>query len=197
MLSTLLPRRVHPRKRPCWRRAVTSALGQDPPLVAGWGARIRTWEWRNQNPLPYHLPTRQSARHRKPVPISCQAERATPLEGPLITLVSPDQAELAIVLRGDLAAILRFAAGKEKPRHPFGGRVLDALLSQKSVVAGARNARFLRLVERTIPRLGVAYKSVQIASCRLDNGAWSPGGDYLPKRDRHCMFKPEIHTGGA
>ncbi len=28
MLSTLLPRRVHPRKRPYWRRAVTSALGQ-------------------------------------------------------------------------------------------------------------------------------------------------------------------------
>src|SRR5476651_2264397 len=22
---------------------------------AGWGARVRTWEWRNQNPLPYHL----------------------------------------------------------------------------------------------------------------------------------------------
>jgi hypothetical protein len=27
----------------------------------GWGARIRTWEWRNQNPLPYHLATPQSA----------------------------------------------------------------------------------------------------------------------------------------
>jgi hypothetical protein len=26
-------------------------------LKAGWGARIRTWEWRNQNPLPYHLAT--------------------------------------------------------------------------------------------------------------------------------------------
>ena len=26
-------------------------------LIAGWGARIRTWEWRNQNPLPYHLAT--------------------------------------------------------------------------------------------------------------------------------------------
>ena len=23
----------------------------------GWGARIRTWEWRNENPLPYHLAT--------------------------------------------------------------------------------------------------------------------------------------------
>ncbi len=29
MLSTLLPRRVHPRKRPCWRRAVTSPLGHN------------------------------------------------------------------------------------------------------------------------------------------------------------------------
>ena len=23
----------------------------------GWGARDRTWEWRNQNPLPYRLAT--------------------------------------------------------------------------------------------------------------------------------------------
>jgi len=28
MLSTLLPRRVHPRKRTRWRRAVTSALAE-------------------------------------------------------------------------------------------------------------------------------------------------------------------------
>ena len=27
--------------------------------MAGWGARIRTWEWWNQNPLPYHLATPQ------------------------------------------------------------------------------------------------------------------------------------------
>jgi hypothetical protein len=25
--------------------------------MTGWGARIRTWEWWNQNPLPYHLAT--------------------------------------------------------------------------------------------------------------------------------------------
>src|ERR1043166_229608 len=31
-------------------KAVETGLG-------GWGARIRTWEWRNQNPLPYHLAT--------------------------------------------------------------------------------------------------------------------------------------------
>ena len=30
--------------------------------LAGWGARIRTWEWRNQNPLPYHLATPQYRR---------------------------------------------------------------------------------------------------------------------------------------
>jgi hypothetical protein len=28
---------------------------------AGWGARTRTWEWRNQNPLPYHLATPHQA----------------------------------------------------------------------------------------------------------------------------------------
>jgi hypothetical protein len=28
-------------------------------LDAGWGGRIRTSEWRNQNPLPYHLATPQ------------------------------------------------------------------------------------------------------------------------------------------
>jgi hypothetical protein len=26
-------------------------------LITGWGAWIRTREWRNQNPLPYHLAT--------------------------------------------------------------------------------------------------------------------------------------------
>src|SRR5262249_17298858 len=33
----------------------------DQRLRLGWGARIRTWEWRNQNPLPYHLATPQGA----------------------------------------------------------------------------------------------------------------------------------------
>ena len=28
----------------------------------GWGARIRTWEWRYQKPLPYHLATPQAGR---------------------------------------------------------------------------------------------------------------------------------------
>ena len=46
-------------------RIVRHSLCAAPPLSAkqgglvGWGARIRTWEWRNQNPLPYHLATPQ------------------------------------------------------------------------------------------------------------------------------------------
>ena len=39
--------------------------------LAGWGGRIRTSEWRNQNPLPYHLAT---PHHR----------RATAADGPAI-----------------------------------------------------------------------------------------------------------------
>ncbi len=30
-------------------------------LEDGWGARIRTWAWRNQNPLPYRLATPQQS----------------------------------------------------------------------------------------------------------------------------------------
>ena len=33
--------------------------GESVSRSTGWGARIRTWEWRNQNPLPYHLATPQ------------------------------------------------------------------------------------------------------------------------------------------
>jgi hypothetical protein len=36
--------------------SVSQVSGTNPEM-AGWGARIRTWEWRNQNPLPYHLAT--------------------------------------------------------------------------------------------------------------------------------------------
>ena len=35
-----------------WKRATETGL-------VGWGGRIRTSEWRNQNPLPYHLATPQ------------------------------------------------------------------------------------------------------------------------------------------
>jgi site-specific DNA recombinase len=57
-----------------------------------------------------------------------------------VTLV-PDAEELAIVLRGDLAAILRFAANKKNPDVLSEAGVLGALLSQESLVAGTRNHR--------------------------------------------------------
>ncbi len=52
-----------------------------------------------------------------------------------VTLV-PNEAELAIVLPGDLAAILRFAANKNNPDVLSEAGVLGALLSQESLVAG-------------------------------------------------------------
>ncbi|WP_349253147.1 hypothetical protein [Bradyrhizobium sp. CIAT3101] len=52
-----------------------------------------------------------------------------------VTLM-PEAEELAIVLRGDLAAILRFAAGKKNPDFLSEAGALNGLLSQASVVAG-------------------------------------------------------------
>ncbi|WP_081904593.1 recombinase family protein [Palleronia rufa] len=52
-----------------------------------------------------------------------------------ITLM-PENGELSIVLRGDLGAILRFAAGKQNPDFLSEAEALDNLLSQKSLVAG-------------------------------------------------------------
>ncbi|MCC1493558.1 recombinase family protein [Cognatishimia sp. F0-27] len=48
----------------------------------------------------------------------------------------PENGELSIVLRGDLGAILRFAAGKQNPDFLSEAEALDNLLSQKSLVAG-------------------------------------------------------------
>ena len=60
-----------------------------------------------------------------------------------VTLV-PDGGELAIVLRGDLGAILRFAAGKKNPDFIAEAEALDNLLSPGSLVAGTHNRRSLR-----------------------------------------------------
>ena len=56
----------------------------------------------------------------------------------------PEGNDLQIVLRGDLAAILRFAANKKNPDVLSEVGVLTDLLSQGSVVAGKRNIRSLR-----------------------------------------------------
>ncbi len=69
-----------------------------------------------------------------------------------VTLV-PEEGRLAVVLRGDLAAMLRFAAGKKKPDVLSEVGLVGDLLSPTSMVAGTRNTRFLRLVEGSIPRL--------------------------------------------
>jgi len=60
-----------------------------------------------------------------------------------ISLV-PENGELSIVLRGDLGAILRFAAGKQNPDFLSEAEALDNLLSQKSLVAGGRSRRSRR-----------------------------------------------------
>ena len=56
----------------------------------------------------------------------------------------PENGELSIVLRGDLAAMLSFAADKKKP-GTISGTGLSVFGSQGSLVAGARNHRQFRL----------------------------------------------------
>lgn len=58
-----------------------------------------------------------------------------------VTLV-PEAEQLAIVLRGDLAAILQFAAGKKNPDFLSEAGALDSLLSQASVVAGGATSDY-------------------------------------------------------
>jgi site-specific DNA recombinase len=71
----------------------------------------------------------------------------------------PSEAELAIVLRGDLAAILRFAANKKNPAVLSEVGVLGALLSQASLVAGTRNTRSRRN-GTSVPGIGVSQESL-------------------------------------
>ncbi len=60
-----------------------------------------------------------------------------------VTLV-PEEAELAIVLRGDLVAIVRFAVNKKNPDVLSEAGVLGALLSQESLGAGTGFERAAR-----------------------------------------------------
>jgi len=66
-----------------------------------------------------------------------------------ITLI-PEDGELTINLRGDLAAMLTYAANGKPARFAAGGLGVG---SQVSLVAGAGFTRFLLLAEREIPRL--------------------------------------------
>jgi hypothetical protein len=71
-LETGLPiglEETHSRRSPISAPAEARRMRPSPPVVAkspkpgmrGWGGRIRTSVWRNQNPLPYRLATPQSA----------------------------------------------------------------------------------------------------------------------------------------
>ncbi len=58
-----------------------------------------------------------------------------------VTLV-PEEGRLAVVLRGDLAAMLLFAAGKKKPDVLSEVGLIGDLLSPTSMVAGTRCDRW-------------------------------------------------------
>ncbi|MFT8809071.1 recombinase family protein [Gluconobacter sp.] len=79
---------------------------------------------------------------------SLQAEETkTEAAERLRTLISqitlqPADGELAIILRGDLAAILQFAARKKNATVHRDSGVLDAFVSQVQMVAGARSPRY-------------------------------------------------------
>ena len=66
--------------------------------MRGWGGRIRTSVWRNQNPLPYRLATPQRARRR---------DSAPPADNQLVRRCGDDAAKTLahIVLRRDLALL--------------------------------------------------------------------------------------------
>jgi hypothetical protein len=55
--KTLRPKRTATSTGPCIYSSVSDSLKRGLP---GWGGRIRTSAWGNQNPLPYHLATPQS-----------------------------------------------------------------------------------------------------------------------------------------
>ena len=103
--------------------------------VAGWGARIRTWEWRNQNPLPYHLATPHRGRTILVAPrqINClprgiraMAERWYPVPWPTICArlpAPPRTPGYRIVAGCDRAGVLRGASASLRERFGLPGGV--------------------------------------------------------------------------
>jgi hypothetical protein len=81
-----------------------------------------------------------------------------------VTLV-PGANELAIVLRGDLAAILRLAVGKRTPELLPEPGVLNSLLSPGSVGAGKRKARSMRNGSQRRPFRAACADFASISGC--------------------------------
>lgn len=114
-----------------------------------------------------------------------------------VTLV-PDEAELAIVLlRGDLAAILRFAANKKNPDVLSEAGVLGALLSQESLVAGTGRKTPISRTGSSNQRRGspdtskipcfVTASSWILMACSRSSGFPSPP---IPTRSRRVSGPP-------
>lgn len=68
-------------------------------------------------------------------------------------ILAPENGELAIVLRSDLAAMLSFAAGKKKPGIDLRAGHSGDSGSLGSSVAETRSRRLLPLIEQRIPRI--------------------------------------------
>lgn len=83
-----------------------------------------------------------------------------------VTLV-PENGELAIVLRGDLGAILRFAAGKKDPDFLSEAEALDNPLGQVAVSRqpGRRNAKTSSAVALEVSQLSLVAGQDLIFTC--------------------------------
>ncbi len=80
--------------------------------VCGWGARIRTWEWRYQKPLPYRLATPQrSSRYIASSQIGCKRTR---LHSPDL---SPQELRSARDGNSDAGIVLKSLAGHRTRRY--------------------------------------------------------------------------------
>jgi hypothetical protein len=62
-------------------RLSESTLNLIPQDLTGWGGRIRTSEWRDQNPLPYHLATPQNSARPLQGPLTLRNYRQRSIEG--------------------------------------------------------------------------------------------------------------------
>jgi hypothetical protein len=69
-------------------------------------------------------------------------------------ILVPEGSELSIVLRGDLAAMLTYAAGRKLGAVSEAGP--DALAAQASLVAGTGSSRFLRNKTGPLSETGLA-----------------------------------------
>ena len=91
-------------------------------LKTGWGGRDRTYECRNQNPVPYHLATPQNYSSTK----SCRGWRSNPCATkPLIPDGTCANADARCRLGGELGKYAR--TGARHCRHPWAVELLEPL----------------------------------------------------------------------